>query len=607
MARSSTDKVIENIERFKKGDRQAFEELYELTHNRVYFLASNILHNHENAMEVVQETFISVYKSLEKLNKPEVFNAWLSKIVLNKCRDLLSKNKDVLFLDSENWDSNEIIKNIEDTSGDFIPHDVLDKSETRNMIMSLIDNLPNAQRTTLLLHYYQGLKVEEIAAIMECPVATVKSRLIYARRQIKVGVEGYEQQGVKLYNVATVPMIIYILKAFAKENALGAETATKLLLNVNAVIQTVAAGATQTGAATVSSAGVTTKVQLLHKFAALSLRTKVIIGIVAGALTISAITIPFTANLNKSLLAGSGFLSIVNDTNIVGNIPGNIENSGIAAIQGKWIYYISNGKVDSLYKIRTDGTGVTKLDSNEDMFYLNVVGDWIYYGTAINNGGSFALYKIRTDGTQKTKLNDDMPGDLAVEGDWIYFSSSKDNLKPYKMRTDGTYKTKLTNDSTHYINVKGEWVYYSKGRDGRDDWNIYKIRVDGTERTRLNNDISTEVNVNGDWIYYINGNDNSSCYKIRTDGSNRTRIINENITDMIVAGNWIYFTLSNGDGTTRKLYKIRTDGTNKVEIINENLTNYNVVGEWIYYLNASENYSLYKVKTDGSNKQSVPN
>ncbi|OLN31734.1 sigma-70 family RNA polymerase sigma factor [Desulfosporosinus metallidurans] len=302
---STKVRIINIVTKLKSGDQQAFEELYELTHNKVYFLALKMVRNHENALDIVQETYISVYKSIDKLINPEVFNAWLSKIVVNKCKDFLGKQKEVLLTEKEELEDKDASDAIEDTSGDFIPHEVLDKSETRNMIMALIDNLPEAQRTTLLLHYYQELNVEEIAAIIECPVATVKSRLIYARRQIKTGVEGYEKQGVKLYNVAVVPLIIFIMEAYAKENALGPEAAAKILSTVNAGVHIVVS-TTQTVAQTAAQ---TSKFHLLHKISTLSVRTKIVAGIVAGAVAISAVTIPMVMNANRSSPASFGTLN----------------------------------------------------------------------------------------------------------------------------------------------------------------------------------------------------------------------------------------------------------------------------------------------------------
>ena len=238
---SNANKRITNaVIRLKDGEMQAFEELYALTHDKVYFLALKMLHNEEDALEIVQETYLSVYRSIGKLYNPQVFNTWLSKIVVNKCRDFLGKNKEVLFSESQTDGEDDYDKTdtIEETDSTVIPHEVLDSAETRNMVMALIDKLPVAQRTTLLLYYYQQLSVDEVAAVMDCPVATVKSRLQYARKQVKKGVEGYETQGVKLYSIAAAPLILFVLEETAKRNSLGTEAALQIYTAVKSTVAT---------------------------------------------------------------------------------------------------------------------------------------------------------------------------------------------------------------------------------------------------------------------------------------------------------------------------------------------------------------------------------
>ena len=212
-------------------------------------MALKVLKNRDDALEVMQETYMSIYQNIGKLYRPEAFHAWLSKIVINKCRDRLGKPKDVLQNDKPDSEHGDLSDAVEDVSGEFIPHEVLDQSETRNMIMALIDSLPDAQRTTVMLYYYQELRVEEIAAIMECPVATVKSRLNYARRQIKTGVEGYEAQGVKLYNVAAAPLLLYLLAETSKQSALSPLTASNLFSAIARLLHIASSAAQSTAGA----------------------------------------------------------------------------------------------------------------------------------------------------------------------------------------------------------------------------------------------------------------------------------------------------------------------------------------------------------------------
>jgi RNA polymerase sigma factor (sigma-70 family) len=595
MEGSERDRSIEIVVRLKNGDEAAFKELYELTHNRVYFLALKVVRNHEEALEVVQETYISVYKSIDKLINPQVFNTWLSKIVINKCKDRLGKQKEVRLTENEDLNYNEGMEAIEDNSSDFIPHEMLDKSETRNMIMALIDKLPEAQRTTLMVHYYQGLNVEEIAAIMECPAATVKSRLVYARRQIKTGVEGYERQGIKLYNIAIVPLIVFMLDEFSKDNVLGPQVAAKIFSSVSAGLHVATSTVAQTAAGT-------SKFGVMHKFASMSVRMKIIAGAVAVTAVVTPVVVTMSRNSPVSSEISSKTSVVSTVDNRVGNTPGNIENGGFVAQQGEWIYYRNISDNDFLYKMKTDGTGKTKL-SSDITTYLNVVGDWIYYQ---NKSDQDTIYKIRMNGTGRTKLNNDMSDHISIVGDWIYYSNLSNVSYGdgaygylYKIRKDGTGKTKLSDNYVSEMTVAGDWIYYENGSDKN---GLYKIRTDGIGETKLDNDLSAYINILGEWIYYSNGSDNWYLYKIRTDGTGKTKLNSDSTMYKNVVGNWIYYA---NKGDNDFLYKIRTDGTDETKLNNENSGYINVVSDWIYYQHVSDIPYLYKMRMDGTARQLV--
>lgn len=297
MANKEESRILDAVIRLKSGDQHAFEDLYGLTRDRVYFLALKVVHNHNDALEVVQETYLSVYKYIGKLYSPEAFHGWLSKIVINKCYDFLGRQKDVLRNDGSEPEEEDFSAGVEDDSGEFIPHEVLDRDETRNMIMALIDSLPNAQRTTVLLHYYQELGVEEIAAIMECPVATVKSRLIYARRQIKTGVDSYETQGVKLYNIAIAPLLPHVLAGASKGCALTQATAAGIFASVSQSVH----GAASVGATTAHTAATgASKLNLFAKLAAASVKAKIAAGVAAAAIVATAVAAPVMISASHS-------------------------------------------------------------------------------------------------------------------------------------------------------------------------------------------------------------------------------------------------------------------------------------------------------------------
>ena len=210
------EQLTELVMRARSGDHDALEDIFRVCSNQIYFLALKNVKNRDDALDIVQETFISVFKNINKLKSIEAFNAWLCSIAINKCRKYWRNRKEVLLSGDESHDYIEIAE-----AGDsFIPQSAIESAETRSMIMSLIDSLPDEQRMSVILYYYKRFKVEEIAEIMECPLNTVKSRLFYARKQIKEGVDMYEKKGDKIYATGTVPILTRLFEITARENTI---------------------------------------------------------------------------------------------------------------------------------------------------------------------------------------------------------------------------------------------------------------------------------------------------------------------------------------------------------------------------------------------------
>jgi len=168
--------------------------------------------------------------------------------------------------------------------------------------------------------------------------------------------------------------------------------------------------------------------------------------------------------------------------NTRGNTAGNLHNDGYAAIQGDWIYYVNNDNripgifSTDFYKMRIDGTKVTKLDQGLTVSSeINIAGDWIYY-----RGWGGYLYKAKPDDSAATRLTDYSVEHIQVVDDWIYFSKraiggcAEHNL--YRIRTDGTDEQMLADsedDKRTDVNIAGDWIYYSNASDG---FKLYKIR-----------------------------------------------------------------------------------------------------------------------------------
>lgn len=158
----------------------------------------------------------------------------------------------------------------------------------------LIDALSDEQRLVVIAFELEGLTTKEIAEQLGCPEATVKSRLRYGRNNIKTKAEELQKRGYKLYSVAPMPLLLYLLK---KEMVVSAaEPSTQLLLSeCRKSIAKSTYGAGKTAASTaVKAAGTARKISFLSTAAG-----KAVIGIVATASIASAVTVG-VISYNKS-------------------------------------------------------------------------------------------------------------------------------------------------------------------------------------------------------------------------------------------------------------------------------------------------------------------
>jgi len=194
------------------GDDSVWGEIYERTNRYVYFMALKFLHSEQDAQDITQDVYIQAIRSIGQLYNAESFFGWLRSIVFSKCKNIVKKKSPVLLED----EAPGLLESMPEVSDRFLPDMTLDNSESKRMVLELVDALPYQQRQTILFYYYDDMTVDQISALMECPAGTVKSRLNYARQQIKAGVEEHERKGVKLYGAATLPILTMLLREQAK-------------------------------------------------------------------------------------------------------------------------------------------------------------------------------------------------------------------------------------------------------------------------------------------------------------------------------------------------------------------------------------------------------
>ena len=122
--------LINAVNRAKNGDSDAISELYNSFYNSVYYFAKKTIKDDDMALDITQETFMEVIRTIRSLKAPEAFSTWLRQITYHQCTRYFRKSKDVLLEEDE--EGNTILDNMADESEDRIPEEVYEKHEFRN-------------------------------------------------------------------------------------------------------------------------------------------------------------------------------------------------------------------------------------------------------------------------------------------------------------------------------------------------------------------------------------------------------------------------------------------------------------------------------------------
>lgn len=267
----------------KNGNKKAFDKLYKLTSNDVWFTCVSLLKDEENAKDIMQETYITAFLKLDTLKDEEKFCGWLTAIATNKSKNKL-KGKVEYQIDDE------ILIAETETDELMLPEEYITKAEKRKVLLQIMeDTLSFNQYQTVLMFYFDEMSISEIAQGLEISEGTVKSRLNSSRAKMKTAIEDYENKsGDKLHGVVVVPFFTTIFKEEAK--SLAVPNITIKLPNG----QTLATSATKgfaTGAkSTISS--------IVKATATATVKTKVI-AVVCGATILAG-----TSAVGISILAG---------------------------------------------------------------------------------------------------------------------------------------------------------------------------------------------------------------------------------------------------------------------------------------------------------------
>ncbi|VYU53556.1 sigma-70 family RNA polymerase sigma factor [Clostridium tertium] len=162
------------IKKAQNGDKEAFISIINEHLQMMYKVAKTRLSSEEDIGDAIQETILSAYKSICVLKNTSYFKTWLIKILINKCNDIISKNKKVIYVE----DYYESIEN----------EDLLDDkgSIEENIVFNeTLNSIDESYKTVVVLYYVSGFNTREISEILKEKEGTIKSRLSRARQKLK--------------------------------------------------------------------------------------------------------------------------------------------------------------------------------------------------------------------------------------------------------------------------------------------------------------------------------------------------------------------------------------------------------------------------------------
>ncbi len=176
----------EMISRCQRGDQEALKAIFDKYHKKVYSIAYGVVRQREEALDVVQEVFIKLFRSIKNFRGRSHFYTYLYRMVMNTA------------IDHKRKAGKQFMSSL-DEEGSFEPSDEAEKGPERILLQKeleervkrAMDELPAEQKAALIFRDVEGLSYQEMAEAMGCSIGTVMSRLHYGRKRMQESLKDY--------------------------------------------------------------------------------------------------------------------------------------------------------------------------------------------------------------------------------------------------------------------------------------------------------------------------------------------------------------------------------------------------------------------------------
>lgn len=173
------------VTRVQLGDSNAFAELYAATHQKQYYIAYRYLKDEYLAQDALQEVYITALKNISSINNPQLFISWLNQINFRTCFKMAQKQKKYNAEMAAYDNANEEVMGREQD-----PESLIIDIDEKQYIVRQIMSLPFSESQSILLRYYNNLKLTEIAELLDCSVSTVKRNIANGLKRLNKLLKG---------------------------------------------------------------------------------------------------------------------------------------------------------------------------------------------------------------------------------------------------------------------------------------------------------------------------------------------------------------------------------------------------------------------------------
>lgn len=195
----------ELMQRIKEGDMHAFDVLVRRWEHQLFNLIYRIIGDFETSKDIRQEVLLRVYRAAGRYRPQSQFKAWLYRIAINSSINELRKRKrrEMLPLTASYQHKDGTQQPLESILPDPNPQpdEIVQRNEMAECIQDALSRLPDEQRVVVVLRHYEGMKFQQIASLLDCPLGTIKSRMHHGLEQLRVMLKRLRWEGEASYGL----------------------------------------------------------------------------------------------------------------------------------------------------------------------------------------------------------------------------------------------------------------------------------------------------------------------------------------------------------------------------------------------------------------------